>query len=1041
MSPTKLGNQSPNYVRIIGDDVSRVVTGFRTASGEKDEFIDGPTAFQINVQPLLRNGVINDNIISYVPTAIADSAFDTSMNFKIETEPYNQGYISNYLNQLQQRYINFPGATPTVAELGFLTVNEDLLSKINSAVIGPSVTTIGNDIFGFSRPQTSVATASKNAFCSLVGLTNITIGVGVTSIGTNFFNGTNRSAMTFTFAGGTTNITVSGTGNVGNTGDVVQYPPNADSAFLNTLKTIWPTMSFTTAGSATGSGTSVSTGTEASTGTETGFDTNASPGTGTDSGTGTGTGTSASSGTGTGTSTGTSTGTGTSTSSGTGSGTGTSVSSGTGTGTSASSGTGTGTGTSASSGTGTGTSASSGTGSGEGTGTGFGTGTGEGTGTGTGEGTGTGTGEGTGTGTVAGTGFYATPNYENYVRCFNVPRNTGNASGFRPTLPQDLLSEGSIEFQINIPSTLRPGTSNGTPGNPMRITSIGRSYQTDSYVANTPGGFTKLDFNNSGNNLSGPDQANVWIAKINSFSIGNSVINVGDDIFGWSVSTWKDPDAERLITGLVGLKNIIIGSGVRTIGDHFFNGTNRSAMTFIFTGTENISVSGTGNVGRAGDVVQYPPNATPALLATLRTIWPSSLSATFSPTFTRYSLVPGANLTNADLSGFNLTGIDLSGAILTGVKSGGIQGKPTKLPNPWELRKGYLMGPTANLTIADLSGANLLNVNLSGAILTGVKSGGILGKPTTLPLNWKLKNGYLIGPGADLTNADLSGVDLTGLDLSGAILTGVKSGGIKGNVTNLPSQWKLKKGYLIGPGANLTSAKLSNVDLSGVYLRSANLLGANLSNANLSGVDLSGVNLKNANLYGAKISSNTIFLNNQFDGVTSGQILDASNIIINNRTLNTTDYKIINGYIIGPGVNLSKMILNDNSFNVVDLSGANLSNIVLTKANLTGANLTRANLTVAKLNTANLTRANLTSADLSGVILTHADLSGVNLTNANLTRANLTDANLTNANLTNAITTNIKVSNNTKVNNATINNSSASLFSNCIGFNSINKIP
>jgi hypothetical protein len=53
-------------------------------------------------------------------------------------------------------------------------------------------------------------------------------------------------------------------------------------------------------------------------------------------------------------------------------------------------------------------------------------------------------------------------------------------------------------------------------------------------------------------------------------------------------------------------------------------------MTFIFTGTENISVSGTGNVGRAGDVVQYPPNATPALLATLRTIWPSSLGATFS---------------------------------------------------------------------------------------------------------------------------------------------------------------------------------------------------------------------------------------------------------------------------------------------------------------------------------------------------------------------------------------------------------------------------
>ncbi len=64
---------------------------------------------------------------------------------------------------------------------------------------------------------------------------------------------------------------------------------------------------------------------------------------------------------------------------------------------------------------------------------------------------------------------------------------------------------------------------------------------------------------------------------------------------------------------------------------------------------------------------------------------------------------------------------------------------------------------------------------------------------------------------ADLTGADLTGTHFTHTDLSsatltGATLTGAVSQGIKGTPAALPTGWQLADGYLIGPGANLTGA-------------------------------------------------------------------------------------------------------------------------------------------------------------------------------------------------------------------------------------------
>jgi len=92
-----------------------------------------------------------------------------------------------------------------------------------------------------------------------------------------------------------------------------------------------------------------------------------------------------------------------------------------------------------------------------------------------------------------------------------------------------------------------------------------------------------------------------------------------------------------------------------------------------------------------------------------------------------------------------------------------------------------------------------------------------------------------------------------------------------------------------------------------------------------------------------------------------------------------SEVRIINGYEIKPGANLSD----------ADLRGANLSDADLRGANLTGANLCHANLCHADLRCANLRDADLRYADLR-----YADLRGANLRDADLRYAYLRGANL-----------------------------------------------
>ena len=227
-----------------------------------------------------------------------------------------------------------------------------------------------------------------------------------------------------------------------------------------------------------------------------------------------------------------------------------------------------------------------------------------------------------------------------------------------------------------------------------------------------------------------------------------------------------------------------------------------------------------------------------------------------------YLVGPTANLNSADFSGADLTGADLTranlrsatvtnailvganleNATLAGVVSGGVSGSPAALPIGWNIVDGYLLGRSADLVGANLSGATIDSINLSYANLNG----------------------------ADLTNASIFGARLSSTTFDGATLTSLASGDDFG-VPSLPAGWTLTKGYMVGPevkldGAQLEAANLAGLDLQGASLQGANLAGANLTNANVTGANLTDASAAKMTLSGADLTGASL------DGVTSGGI-------------------------------------------------------------------------------------------------------------------------------------------------------------------------
>jgi len=130
--------------------------------------------------------------------------------------------------------------------------------------------------------------------------------------------------------------------------------------------------------------------------------------------------------------------------------------------------------------------------------------------------------------------------------------------------------------------------------------------------------------------------------------------------------------------------------------------------------------------------------------------------------------------------------------------------------------------------------------------------------------------------------------------------------------------------------ANLSWAKLSGANFSGVELRDADLSGSDLSWANLSGASLGAADLRESDLSGADLM--------------------AANLI---------------------AADLHKADLSES-----DLTGANLSAADLRESDLRGADLTRADLSKADISSANFSGADLTDALLSETVYSRQELHG-----------------------------------------------------------------
>jgi uncharacterized protein YjbI with pentapeptide repeats len=404
-----------------------------------------------------------------------------------------------------------------------------------------------------------------------------------------------------------------------------------------------------------------------------------------------------------------------------------------------------------------------------------------------------------------------------------------------------------------------------------------------------------------------------------------------------------------------------------------------------------------------------------------------------------------ANLTGSNLSGVNLAGsfidnvelarTDLNGTILAGiytvvgVSSGGITGTPASLPDtrgPTYLIDGYLAGPDVDLAGADLASANLAGIdfesatfvgadlasanltgasvdgdlasaNLSGtdlarAYMAGVSSGGIIGEPSTLPANWRLVDGYLIGPDAQVTQANLTGANLSGADmqmisltgtnltdanmagadlvdaglglttltganLSGADLAKLASWSITGTPAALPLHWTLRNGFLFGPqawfyGVDLSGQNLSGLDLSGAFLELSNITGANLSGANFAGANLAGARIAKTDLTGTVLAGALLY------GIRSGGGVTGSPASL------PAGWVLRSGWLIGPSV-----FLDYDNLNGVSLSGTDMAGAETSWSTFTGANLSGTNLAGSFLTTSDFTKADLRGADLFGVYL------------------------------------------------------------------------
>jgi uncharacterized protein YjbI with pentapeptide repeats len=327
--------------------------------------------------------------------------------------------------------------------------------------------------------------------------------------------------------------------------------------------------------------------------------------------------------------------------------------------------------------------------------------------------------------------------------------------------------------------------------------------------------------------------------------------------------------------------------------------------------------------------------------------------------------------------------------------------KETQLLEILEAHKKWLIGDPkgckANLSGADLRGANLYQANLSETDLSGAN----LSKADLRRSNLTKAN---------LSEADLQGANLFMADLREANLHKVhlhRSHLVMANLQKI--NWDGADLY----GASLFKTRLFGENLSNVNLFRANLSEADLRETNLSNADLHesdlretflhAVNLRGADLRKSVLCSSTLSECDLRDTDLSGADLRVTKLTSSSFENANLSHANLSG-AKWENVELGRANLSNAQMLETNLQGAKLGEAILSGANLHDAILEDAELQGAKLDMSDLSRgalqrSDLTDADLSGAKMIAVNLSGANLKGAILRRADLTKANLSGARL------------------------------------------
>lgn len=326
-----------------------------------------------------------------------------------------------------------------------------------------------------------------------------------------------------------------------------------------------------------------------------------------------------------------------------------------------------------------------------------------------------------------------------------------------------------------------------------------------------------------------------------------------------------------------------------------------------------------------------------------------------------------AQLSDADLSGADLAGADLADADLAGADLDHVNGNGTNLESSTvsdaDLVDADFTGAQFGPASIGAPGATMAGIDIDGASFAsagfyGVSSGDVTGTPVSFPASFALIDGYLVGAFADLEGASFAGDSLTGDDFQ---------------------------------STDLTDADLADADMTDIDLNGANLDGADLTDATLVGASAGNVTMEGTDLSGADATDSRI------DGQLAGAQMGTTDL--QGATVNSSDgapatippdwFIESEGFLVGPGANLSGLNFIGDSFANRDLEGIDFAGSGFFNADLSGSDLTGADLSGAILGAtvvisghrvngpANLSGADLTDTDLNLAALADAELTGV----------------------------------------------------------------